>query len=96
MSLGAVLLRPVITVGPGRHGHLVDIVFVVISFFFISTLFTSCRCETNIDECQILPNCQNNGTCTDMVNGYNCTCTEKFTGDNCEFKVSIDYLFKFG
>lgn len=96
MSLGAVgLFRPVISIGRGHRCQQrqrltrVDFIFIVINIFLIlSTLLTLCRCEQNIDECKIYPNCQNNGTCTDLVNGYNCTCTEDFTGDVCEFKVN--------
>ncbi len=45
--------------------------------------FTGVRCETEIDECQSDP-CQNNGTCTDGLNGYNCTCVPEFFGQHCE------------
>lgn len=98
MSLGAFLFRPVIIVGPGRRrSSNVDVVVIISLLLLLSTLLTLCRCQKNIDECQIYPNCQNNGTCTDLVNGYNCTCTESFTGDNCEFKVKyyLRLLLKF-
>ena len=38
---------------------------------------------TEIDECLSLP-CQNNGSCSDNINGYICSCVNGFSGDNCE------------
>ena len=35
------------------------------------------------DECLSAP-CQNGGTCTDLINAYNCTCEEGYEGTNCE------------
>ena len=35
-----------------------------------------------IDECLPAP-CENNGTCTDLLNGYNCTCDTGYEGDTC-------------
>ncbi|XP_066270856.1 von Willebrand factor D and EGF domain-containing protein-like [Branchiostoma lanceolatum] len=43
-------------------------------------------CETEVNECQSTP-CVN-GTCTDLVNGYNCTCAEGYIGSRCH--VSAD------
>ncbi|XP_066303069.1 von Willebrand factor D and EGF domain-containing protein-like [Branchiostoma lanceolatum] len=43
-------------------------------------------CETELDECQSDP-CAN-GTCTDLVDGYNCTCAEGYIGTRCD--VSVD------
>ena len=35
------------------------------------------------DECVSEP-CQNNGTCTEQINGYECQCVAGFNGTNCE------------
>ena len=37
---------------------------------------------TDINDCADSP-CQNNGTCTDLVNDYNCSCIPGYTGQNC-------------
>lgn len=37
----------------------------------------------DINECASLP-CQNDGTCSDLVNGYTCACAVGCTGINCE------------
>ena len=37
---------------------------------------------SDIDECQSQP-CENNGTCTDLVNDYQCDCIAGFNGTNC-------------
>uniref|UniRef100_K1QY86 Fibropellin-1 n=1 Tax=Magallana gigas TaxID=29159 RepID=K1QY86_MAGGI len=36
----------------------------------------------NIDECAVLP-CQNNGTCRDLINDYQCFCIDGFNGEKC-------------
>lgn len=51
----------------------------------------------DIDECAVHP-CQNNGTCTDLINDYKCRCTDGFNGTNCSnnklrygiFKCEVD------
>lgn len=35
-----------------------------------------------IDRCDPNP-CQNNGSCTDFKENYNCTCTDGWKGENC-------------
>ena len=37
----------------------------------------------DIDECASQP-CQNNGKCTDGINGYSCTCEPGYTDAHCE------------
>ena len=37
----------------------------------------------DIDECVPEP-CQNNGTCIDEINGYECRCVSGFNGTMCE------------
>ena len=39
-----------------------------------------------IDECSSNP-CQNNGTCEDLVDNFNCTCVSGFQGRTCEINV---------
>ncbi|CAH1239237.1 VWDE [Branchiostoma lanceolatum] len=57
--------------------------------------YTGQLCETEIDECQSNP-CSN-GTCVDLVNGYNCTCAEGYIGVNCDIsannKCALDPCF---
>ncbi|CAK8697438.1 unnamed protein product [Clavelina lepadiformis] len=42
---------------------------------------------TETNECSPNP-CQNNGICTDQLNGYSCTCAEGFIGTSCELRVN--------
>lgn len=41
-----------------------------------------CSFLIDINDCAVNP-CQNSGTCTDLVNDYNCTCIPGYTGQNC-------------
>lgn len=44
-------------------------------------------CDVNINECASNP-CRNGGTCTDLVNGFNCTCVDPFMGAVCEHDMT--------
>ncbi len=37
----------------------------------------------DINECGSNP-CENEGTCTDVPNGYTCVCESGYTGDECQ------------
>ena len=41
----------------------------------------------DFDECSLYP-CYNNGTCSDLVNDFECVCAPVFTGRNCEISES--------
>lgn len=45
----------------------------------------------DIDECLPDP-CHNNGTCTDLVNDYQCNCVAGFNGTNCEKSKHFKYI----
>lgn len=53
----------------------------VVTIYIIS-LSRSLLIISDIDYCAELP-CQNNGTCLDLLNDYNCMCLNGFNGDNC-------------
>ena len=46
-------------------------------------LITELVVLTDINECASDP-CQNNGSCTDMVNAYECSCEAGYNGTHCE------------
>ena len=62
------------------------------------TIMKTCQRVVDIDDCANSP-CQNNGTCTDNVNGHTCTCVDGYSGENCEtgtyacacYDVSLGY-----
>ncbi|XP_069119516.1 LOW QUALITY PROTEIN: protein crumbs homolog 1-like [Argopecten irradians] len=44
--------------------------------------YTGTRCDVSINYCQN-NSCQNNGSCENGTNDYQCNCTEDFTGKDC-------------
>ena len=48
--------------------------------------FTGRSCDVDIDECDPNP-CQNDGNCTDMLNGFSCECNSGYTGSTCSMSV---------
>ena len=44
------------------------------------------------DECMSSP-CDNGGTCTDLLDGYNCTCVGGYTGLHCETGEETTFIF---
>lgn len=53
--------------------------------------FTGDRCETNIDDC-LTNKCENNSTCVDLIQAYECRCLPGYTGTN-NFYIYF-FLFK--
>ena len=54
----------------------------VIRFHATVDSLTMIFSSQEIDECSSNP-CQNNGTCTDLVNDFNCTCVHGYEGRTC-------------
>jgi len=50
--------------------------------------FTGTLCEIDIDDCENIE-CQNDGTCVDLIDNFNCACPEGFVGDLCEIDVDV-------
>ena len=48
--------------------------------------------SVNIDECASQP-CQNNGQCSDEINGFQCTCADGFEGELCSGKKQIPIFY---
>jgi hypothetical protein len=46
----------------------------------------------DINECESDP-CENDGTCSDQLNGFTCSCVAGFTGTNCEISKSM-YVYR--
>lgn len=49
----------------------------------------------DINECEVQP-CQNNGTCIDLINNYQCDCMDGFNGTNCTTGKFRTFLVKLG
>ena len=49
--------------------------------------YTGVTCETDIDECQSSP-CQNDGTCFELLDEYECRCAPSYSGINCQTSKS--------
>uniref|UniRef100_A0A8W8NH25 Uncharacterized protein n=1 Tax=Magallana gigas TaxID=29159 RepID=A0A8W8NH25_MAGGI len=45
------------------------------------------KCDSGIDECAEQP-CQNNGTCVDLMNDYECYCMDGFNGTDCTKNIN--------
>ena len=54
------------------------------------TTMKPCVICLNVNECSPNP-CQNNGTCTDGINSYNCSCVAGYIGTDCETKINDCY-----
>lgn len=48
----------------------------------ICVIILHCFFTTDTDECAYNP-CENNGTCVDLVNAYECICLAGFNDTNC-------------
>ncbi|KAM9363998.1 uncharacterized protein dlk2 isoform 2-T2 [Pholidichthys leucotaenia] len=48
--------------------------------------FTGHRCETDIDDCQMMP-CANGATCLDGVSRFSCLCPDGFSGRFCTINL---------
>ena len=60
---------------------------IILLLFFIDSCpsnFTGDRCQTDVDECQVLSNpCKNGATCSDFFGGYACRCIYGWEGFDC-------------
>ncbi|XP_063413316.1 CUB and sushi domain-containing protein 3-like [Mytilus trossulus] len=55
-----------------------------------STSLCACGSSCKDDRCEPNP-CQNNGTCVDLTDSFNCTCAPGWEDDNCTTAVTCDY-----
>lgn len=60
-------------------------VYILYVKVFLSHIFLNKVLFQHIDIDDCLPGpCRNHGTCTDLVNDYQCDCVAGFNGKNCE------------
>lgn len=57
--------------------------FCMLKYFYLIYFSIKSYFNTDIDDCLPGP-CRNHGTCTDLVNDYQCDCVAGFNGKNCE------------
>lgn len=74
--------------------------YFVVTEHFQLLITMSLMTVVDINECSSNP-CQNGGTCTDLLNGYQCACDNTHTGVNCErgknvilYKSTKKFYFK--
>ena len=49
---------------------------------------------SDVNECSSSP-CENNGTCSDLVDRFRCVCVRGFTGTKCETGASSLHVYYF-
>lgn len=64
----------------GFKGSVMLLYIDLVTLHYVSTYVMT---VVGINECVSSP-CQNGGTCTDLLNGYQCSCASSYTGLNCE------------
>ncbi|XP_073992974.1 sushi, von Willebrand factor type A, EGF and pentraxin domain-containing protein uif isoform X1 [Rhodnius prolixus] len=72
------------TPSPCQNGVCVDKLFKHECICFPG--WTGPACELNIDDCASNP-CDNDGQCSDLVNGFSCSCEPGYTGKRCQHFV---------
>ena len=71
---------------------LYNYVFLADMDISLPSILTMSFFSSDTDDCYQNP-CQNNATCTDGVNDYNCTCVPGFVGKNCSNSKSLKIQF---
>lgn len=62
-----------------NYNNCFSILFLYFSFDLVNANYDH---YLDIDECEVQP-CQNNGTCVDLINEYQCYCIDGFNDKNC-------------